>query len=253
MQDHVTKALTAEEKKKPAAVAAAAAAPTASASKPALAAAASGGASKSGGAKRGFRKSVTEMTALVRVNDPDMQVVDFSGQASVQMKSDEKISELCDAIGESSPVTTLLLKDCNIGPVGAAALGSMLADNTSITTIDLSANKALGEEGAVALAEGLANNTAVTELNLMGLLGAAVKSELVCSAFIKMYETNLSLKKIIWRLDHPLAHQLARLATRNNSIARRISQDKPFADLLPDALKDQAVTVHGAPADGKKM
>ena len=106
MQDHVTKALTAEEKKKPAAVAAAAAAPTASASKPALAAAASGGASKSGGAKRGFRKSVTEMTALVRVNDPDMQVVDFSGQASVQMKSDEKISELCDAIGESSPVTT---------------------------------------------------------------------------------------------------------------------------------------------------
>ena len=38
VQDHVTKALTAEEKKKPAAVAAAAAAPTASASKPALAA-----------------------------------------------------------------------------------------------------------------------------------------------------------------------------------------------------------------------
>lgn len=202
--------------------------------------------------KRGFqrRKSTSELLELVRNCDPDLRVVDLSGDALVQMKSDEKISELCDAIGPLSPVTTLLLKDCNIGPVGARSLSSLLAANTAISTLDLADNKALKEEGAVALAEGLANNTGVTELNLMGMLGAAVKSEVACSAFIKMYESNFSLKKIIWRLDHPLAHQLARLATRNNSIARRISQNKPFEDLLPDDKKGKGVVVHGVRSDG---
>ena len=48
---------------------------------------------------------------------------------------------------------------------------------------------------------------------------------------------NLTLKKIKWRLDHPLANTLARLITRNNSIDRSIKQEKPFENLLPDPLK----------------
>ena len=74
--------------------------------------------------------------------------------------------------------------------------------------------------------------------------------EVVCAAFIKAFETNLTLKKPIWRLDHPLAHTLARLVTRNTSIARCASQGKGFENLLPDALKGTGVVVGGAPAAG---
>ena len=51
-------------------------------------------------------------------------------------------------------------------------------------------------------------------------------------------------------MDHPLAHTLARLVTRNTSIARCAAQGKEFDTLLPDALKHTGVVVHGAPAAG---
>lgn len=116
-------------------------------------------------------------------------------------------------------------------------LGAMLSANTTITELDLSENKPMKEEGAIAIANGLVNNTTLRELDLMGLLGSAVKSEKVLRAFIDMFQVNLTLKKIKWRLDHPLANTLARLITRNNSIDRSIKQEKPFENLLPDALK----------------
>ena len=65
-------------------------------------------------------------------------------------------------------------------------------------------------------------------LNLTGmpLLG---KSERVLRGFVAMYDTNFTLEKIVWRLDHPLANTLARLMTRNNVLAtkRREQQQQP--------------------------
>lgn len=69
------------------------------------------------------------------------------------------------------------------------------------------------------------------------------KSEKVLASFIDMYDANITLKKVIWRLDHPLAHTVARLVTRNNSIHRRKSQNKPFDDLLPDCMKNRSSTL----------
>jgi len=52
----------------------------------------------------------------------------------------------------------------------------------------------------------------------MPLLG---KSERVLRGFVAMYDTNFTLEKIVWRLDHPLANTLARLMTRNNVLATK--------------------------------
>lgn len=95
------------------------------------------------------------------------------------------------------------------------------------------------QDGAVALANGIASNKTLREMNLMNMLMLG-KSERVLRAFIDMYETNITLKKIIWRLDHPLANTLARLMTRNNTIDRRIKQGKSYAELLPDKLRGTA-------------
>ena len=217
------------------------------------AAAGGGGAAKMmfGGGKK---KSVTEALEAIRTRDPEFTCADFSGQATFQMKSEEKMKELVEALkgdGSPSPVVALVLKDCGIGNEGAATLGAFLATNATITNIDLSDNKAIKDEGGKALAEGIATDTALTDINLMGLGGGiAVRSEVICAAFIEAFKTNLTLKKPIWRLDHPLAHTLARLVTRNNSIARCISQGKPFESLLPDDLKGTGVVVAGAPAAG---
>mmetsp|Transcript_20758 Transcript_20758/g.24550 ORF Transcript_20758/g.24550 Transcript_20758/m.24550 type:complete len:338 (-) Transcript_20758:282-1295(-) len=199
----------------------------------------------------GARKGVTQLLDAIKQQDPELKVVDFSGQATFQMKPDEKLTELTLLLKENNIVTTLILKDCGISNSGAAILGEFLATNSTITNIDLSENKAIKEEGGVALANGLGTNTGLLELNLMGLGGSiAVKSEAICAAFITAFETNLTLKKPIWRLDHPLAHTLARLVTRNTSIARHIAQGKPFESLLPDPLKGTGVTIGGVPSTG---
>lgn len=197
------------------------------------------------------RKGVTQLIEAIKAQDPELKVADFSGQATFQMKPDEKLTELTSALSNNNIVNTIILKDCGIGNSGASILGEFLSTNNTITNIDLSDNKAIKEEGGVALAKGIATNTGLLELNLMGLTGSiAIKSEAICAAFITAFETNLTLKKPIWRLDHPLAHTLARLVTRNTSIARHIAQGKPFESLLPDPLKGTGVTIGGVPSTG---
>ena len=92
------------------------------------------------------------------------------------------------------------------------------------------------QAGVCSLAGSLKKNGTLLQLDLMGMSHLG-KSEKVLRAFIDMYDANITLKKVIWRLDHPLAHTVARLVTRNNSIHRRKYQNKPYFDLLPDCMK----------------
>lgn len=180
--------------------------------------------------------SIGPLIERIAADDSELLGVDFSKQAVFQMKPDEKMDELCNALESNNTVRTLILRECGLGDTAVARLGSFLSTNSNIQYLDLGSNP-LKEDGAIALANGLASNASVQQVDLMNMphLG---KSERVLSAFVSMYETNLTLKKIVWRLDHPLANTLARLMTRNNSIDRRKSQGKSFDDLLPDALRD---------------
>jgi len=167
----------------------------------------------------------------------------MGGSAIFQMKAEEKTAEFCTAMLGNTAVTCLKMKNCNINDTCATLLGEMLANNTSITEADLSSN-AFKEDGGIAIANGLAQNVALRQLDLMSI-PALGRSERVLRAFINMYDSNLTLKKVIWRLEHPLANTLAKLMTRNNSIDRRIQQSKGFDDLLPDHLKGTGVSVLG--------
>eukprot|EP00618_Florenciella_parvula_P018714 CAMPEP_0119482480 /NCGR_PEP_ID=MMETSP1344-20130328/10314_1 /TAXON_ID=236787 /ORGANISM="Florenciella parvula, Strain CCMP2471" /LENGTH=219 /DNA_ID=CAMNT_0007516877 /DNA_START=87 /DNA_END=743 /DNA_ORIENTATION=- len=199
-----------------------------------------------------FMRSCSTSITSIGNDDSSLTTVDFTGDSIFQMKSDAKTQDLCTALRNNHFVKTLKLKNCEIGDGCGVMLGEMLSSNTTIEMLDLSENKPLKEAGAIALAEGLTNNTTLREMDLMGLLGSAVKSEKVLRAFIDMFQINLTLKKIKWRLDHPLANTLARLITRNNSIDRSIKQEKPFENLLPDNLKGTGVVVLGySAATGK--
>ena len=93
-----------------------------------------------------FRMSPTDrLIADVKANKPSVTLVDLSGQAVFQMKSTEKVQQLCEAIRGNTSVTELKLKDCAINDEGCTVLGTMLETNESITNIDLSQNMAIKE------------------------------------------------------------------------------------------------------------
>mmetsp|Transcript_63571 Transcript_63571/g.127702 ORF Transcript_63571/g.127702 Transcript_63571/m.127702 type:complete len:185 (+) Transcript_63571:400-954(+) len=138
------------------------------------------------------------------------------------MKSDQKTADLCAALTspQAYPVTTLKLRDCNLGDAAAQLIGKMLrCGSVRVTDLDLSMN-VIKEEGALALAAGIAENQVLERLDLMGmpLLG---KSERVLRGFVRMYASNTTLGKVVWRLDHPLANTLSQLVTRNNVLIQK--------------------------------
>lgn len=170
-----------------------------------------------------FRMSPTDrLIADVKANKPSVTLVDLSGQAVFQMKSTEKVQQLCEAIRGNTSVTELKLKDCAINDEGCTVLGTMLETNESITNIDLSQNMAikevsftkfisekiypyqknlkvwlwiLGQDGICALAKSLKKNETLLQMDLMGMAHLG-KSEKVLSTFIDMYDANITLKKV---------------------------------------------------------
>ena len=93
-----------------------------------------------------FRMSPTDrLIADVKANEPSVKIVDLSGQAVFQMKSTEKVQQLCEAMSSNTSVTELKLKDCAINDEGCTIIGTMLESNTSVTNLDLSQNMAIKE------------------------------------------------------------------------------------------------------------
>jgi Ran GTPase-activating protein (RanGAP) involved in mRNA processing and transport len=62
-------------------------------------------------------------------------------------------------------IQSVELKNANIDAEGASALADALKANTSLTKIDIAANR-IGNEGVSALADALKLNTSVTNINL---------------------------------------------------------------------------------------
>lgn len=62
--------------------------------------------------------------------------------------------------------------------------------------------------------------------------------DVVLTEFLKMFDTNVTLLKLTWRVDSRKAFALNGLVTRNNEINRRLKTGRPYDDLLPEALKE---------------
>jgi hypothetical protein len=70
-------------------------------------------------------------------------------------------------------------------------------------------------------------------LHLFGQKGNAKLGDATLHAFSDMFATNVTLLKIVWRLESRQSFRINKLLVRNNDIDRRIKAGKEYADLLP--------------------
>jgi hypothetical protein len=161
------------------------------------------------------------------------------------MKSDEMTKALCEALKTNTNVVDLNLGNLDITDVGATHLGEALAVNRSVVNLVLEKNK-LKQPGAAAIAHGLKTNNVVRSVNLLSqldkfgdqtldawcpLLRPRVASALsgfpraprmhlrrLCRGRLEMFETNITLLKITWRLESRKSFALTKKISRNNEV-----------------------------------
>ncbi len=215
--------------------AAAAAAPTAvsfAAPKPTVAA--SSGSSTPTLGRRGStlegRNPKTQIAA-VAANDAKLDVLDFSGNTMFSMKHREYAKELGAVLAGNTHLKELHLKSCDLDKVDVQALMEGLSRNQTLTVLDLEKNK-IDNEGAAALAVALRENSGIRELNLLNQAGRAF-GDACLTAFVDMFEYNVTLTKIIWRLDSRKSFAINKLLVRNNTIRKNLDEGRDVSKIIP--------------------
>jgi len=176
--------------------------------------------------------TATEATQRLGDNDPSFTRCDLSKNAVLQMKAGELIPKLAAALATNKHCQELILADCGLSDQNAAEIAGALKTNTTIVSLDLQENK-IKDEGATALAQAIATNRTLIQLNLLNQKGSRF-GDATLHAFGDMFDTNITLLKIIWRLESRQSFALNKKIVRNNDIDRRIKAGREYADLLPE-------------------
>lgn len=163
------------------------------------------------------QRTATQIIDAVAQNAPG-EKLDLTKNASFCMKSLENTIALSDALKKNTVVKTLVLRECEITDAGAEALGQALAENQCIEELDLQQNH-LSSRGIISLAQGLRSNHSVKTLNLMTQNHKLGEDAL--EGFIAMFQSNMTLTKLMWKVDSRRAWEVSKLITRNVEIARR--------------------------------
>uniref|UniRef100_A0A6U5BWJ7 Uncharacterized protein n=1 Tax=Hemiselmis andersenii TaxID=464988 RepID=A0A6U5BWJ7_HEMAN len=183
--------------------------------------------------------SAADTIAQVAANDASLEVVDLSGSAIFSMKSDDYMQQLSDALARNTVVKELVLRECGIGDRGCEFLKAALATNKTLAVINLEKNSISGTGGS-SLAQGLQDNIGVREVNLMSQTQTKWTDRCL-DDFLQMFDTNVSLVKIVWRLDSRKSFAINKMITRNNEIERRVKAGMECDDVLPTSLKGKSV------------
>ena len=118
------------------------------------------------------------------------------------------------------------------------ALSDLSAPNVEIgVALLLLRQNHLTTTGAISIAKGLATNERLKSLNLMNQNHKI--SEEALESFITMFQTNLTLVKLMWKVDSRRTWELSKLITRNVEIGRRKASGSSIQDLLPAKLRSQ--------------
>lgn len=163
----------------------------------------------------------------------------------LQCRPEEYTKQLSAALKTAKYLKQLRLEGNGLGDREAAVLAEGIAANTSLQVLDLQKNR-IGNDGGSALAKGIAKNSSLIEINLMNQPSRWGDSCL--DSFLAMFETNITLLKITWRLESRKSFAINKLITRNNEIDRRKKCGMPYHDLLPSALKGGDVGKENVPA-----
>jgi len=153
---------------------------------------------------------------------------------SFAMKQREYCERLGKALKRNTHIVELRMSQCEIDSSSAKLLAEGLAGNKSIRLVDLSKNK-IGNDGSQAIAEALMQNCKINEINLLGQPGAFGES--VLEVWLTMLsEYNMSLRKIIWRLDSRKSFPINKLIVRNNTIKKFLDEGKDLTQGQKDGL-----------------
>jgi len=110
---------------------------------------------------------------------------------------------------------------------------SLIADviktNKSLVYLDVSNNK-FGNVGLIAIAESLKSNSTLIELSVIGQSQPFGEASL--QKMTEMFEFNITLQKINWRLHSRQSFALNKLISRNVDINRRIAAGQKLDDYI---------------------
>lgn len=181
------------------------------------------------------QRTVQEVIDQITNNDAELQQLDLTRNASFCMKAMDNTVALCTALKKNTIIKSVVLRECEIVDAGAQAIASVLKENNTIEELDLQQNK-ITTTGAILLADGLAKNASIRTLNLTNQ-SQKILGETCLEKFIAMFDTNITLTKVMWKVNSRRTWELSKLITRNVEIQRRAASGGDYTDLLPNKLR----------------
>lgn len=169
------------------------------------------------------------MEAL-KANDPTLSVLDLSGNTIMSMKHSEYCAEIAEVLRTNTHVKEINLGKCEIDTADAIKIADALAVNDTVEVLNLEKNK-ITNEGATAIWEALKTNKRLTELNLIGQPHQF--GDACLEACINMFDYNVTLSKIIWRLESRKSFPINKLIVRNNTIAKFLLEGRDVSAKIP--------------------
>merc|ERR1740115_472936 len=148
------------------------------------------------------------------------------------MKVGELVPQLAEALAANTTCRELNISGCDINDAACEHIANALTKNSTLCHLNLEGNR-IDNVVACHLARALAQNRGVMLLNLMNQKGSRF-GDTTLNDYTKMFESNVTLLKIVWRLESRQSFRLTKMLTRNNEIDRRIKTGKEFESLMPE-------------------
>jgi len=179
-------------------------------------------------------KTVASLVTEI-LEDADMVELSARDNASIKMKPFEAVESLSVPLRNHKGIKKLDLSDCGITDEACSVLAALLRENDVIEELILEKNR-IGSEGATALADALRKNKGLHTLNLLQQATDNFGEETLVH-FVDMFNENITLTKIMWRLQSRQSFMLSQLQTRNVEIKKRRDKGEDYTSFLPDHMK----------------
>merc|ERR1719203_1041371 len=158
--------------------------------------------------KRKKRLTPRKLIAQIKENDPSVVEANFDNSSVFSSKREEFCRLLHEAMKTNTNVKSLSMQLCGIDNACARYIADIIAETETLEKVDLSNNR-IQSEGGKYLASALEKNTSISELNLLTIkLGNEALTK-----FLEMFDHNITLMKIVWRLDSRLSFRLNQALT----------------------------------------
>jgi len=171
----------------------------------------------------------SEMLPKILANDPTVTEVTFIDNATYQMKQADYTKQIAEALHRNDQLKRLTLSKLNLTDQSVTLIAEALKRNKSIVYLDVSNNK-FGNVGLMALADALKENNTLIELSVIGQ--SQPFGEAALAKMTEMFEYNIILQKINWRLHSRQSFALNKLISRNVDINRRIAAGQKLEDYI---------------------